>query len=55
MAVYEYRCLECRKRFEIVEPIAQHERRPAKKCPKCGTRKVERVYSSLFVETARKS
>lgn len=55
MAVYEYRCLQCRKKFEIVEAIAEHERKRAKKCPKCGTAKVERIYSSLFVETARKS
>ncbi len=55
MPVYEYRCLDCKKRFEIVESIASHDPGKRLKCPKCGSRNVERQWSSVFVETAKKS
>jgi putative FmdB family regulatory protein len=54
MPIYEYRCLNCRKTFSITETIGQHGRsRP--KCPACGSRKVEQVYSAFFAQTAKKS
>jgi putative FmdB family regulatory protein len=55
MPVYEYRCQDCRKRFTKIESIAMH--RPGKKsaCPKCSGRRVERVYSSVYAVTSKKS
>lgn len=55
MPVYEYVCRNCRKTFQIVETIARHEARKSVKCPKCSSRKVDRKYSTLYVETSRKS
>ncbi len=54
MPTYEYRCAACRKPFEIVRPISD-TRSKTIKCPKCESRKVERRWSSVFVETSRKS
>ncbi len=54
MPVYEYTCRECKKTFEQVRPITEA---PPKriKCPKCGSTKVERVWSAVYVETSKKS
>ncbi len=54
MPTYEYRCVECKKPFEIVRPISEVKRKVVK-CPKCESKKVERRWSSVFVETTRKS
>ncbi len=49
MAVYEFECQACGKRFEVTARITEHdhlkERPPA--CPKCGKRK-SRQLVSLF-------
>ncbi len=54
MPIYEYRCVECKKPFEIVRAISTEKSKPVK-CPKCESQKVERQWSSVFVETSRKS
>ena len=55
MPVYEYRCSDCRKAFTLVKTIKDHENSPAK-CPKCGKRKpVERVWSTVYAVTSKKS
>ncbi len=54
MPIYEYRCTKCNERFARQEPIGTHGRqRP--KCPKCGARAVEPVFSPFFAKTVRKS
>ncbi len=54
MAIYEYRCVVCKKPFEIIRPIS--ERRPKSvKCPKCKGMKVERQWSRVSIETSSKS
>ncbi len=54
MPIYEYRCVVCKKPFEIIRPIS--ERRPKSvKCPECKGMKVERQWSRVSVETSRKS
>jgi len=55
MPVYEYLCRDCRKRFAKVESIAAH--RPGKRatCPKCSGRKVERVFTTVYTVTSKKS
>ncbi len=55
MPVYEYICQDCRKRFEIVETVARHETKHVVRCPKCSSKQVERCWSSVYVETAKKS
>jgi putative FmdB family regulatory protein len=54
MPIYEYRCIDCKKPFEIVRAISEEKSKPVK-CPKCESKKVERQWSSIFVETSRKS
>lgn len=54
MPTYEYQCTDCKKTFEIVRSIKENGRK-AIKCPKCEGKKVERRWSSVFVETSRKS
>jgi putative FmdB family regulatory protein len=54
MARYDFVCRECRKKFEISVSIGDYN--PKKiACPKCGSKKVERVWSPVFVETSKKS
>lgn len=54
MPQYEYRCRACSTTFTVTESIARHgQARP--KCPACGSRKVEQVFSTFFAQTARKS
>jgi putative FmdB family regulatory protein len=54
MPVYEYICKVCKKSFEVFRAVAQHEKK-AETCPKCRSRKIERHWSSVFVETSKKS
>ncbi|MRR29441.1 zinc ribbon domain-containing protein, partial [bacterium] len=41
MPAYDYRCLDCRKRFDIFMTYAEYGTKPVK-CPHCGSEKVER-------------
>ncbi len=54
MPVYEYRCLDCDKAFEIVETLGEHGGHEVL-CPKCGKGRVERVYSRVVAVTSKKS
>ncbi|MFW5947355.1 MAG: FmdB family zinc ribbon protein [Gemmatimonadota bacterium] len=54
MPRYEYRCLECDEVFECCEGMEEHETSQPE-CPKCGSRKVERVFSSFYAKTRKKS
>ena len=48
MAVYEYRCPKCRKKFELMRPMSEAEK-PAR-CPKCGS-KAQKLMSGLGSKT----
>ena len=39
MPTYEYRCVKCKKKFEMLQRMSE---KPIKKCPKCGG-KAERL------------
>ena len=54
MPAYDYRCTACRKKFQLVHSISEHEKKRVK-CPKCSSSKVERVFSAAFVKTTKKS
>ena len=54
MPIYEYTCLDCKKRFSEVKPISEYDPQ-AVECPKCDGKNVERRWSSVFVETSKKS
>ncbi len=54
MPVYEFRCRDCKKNFEIVCSISEYEREKVA-CPDCGGKKVERRWSRVFAVTSKKS
>ena len=54
MPVYEYVCSRCKKNFEVVRAITAYGKK-AVICPKCRSKKVERRWSSVYVETSSKS
>jgi putative FmdB family regulatory protein len=55
MPTYDYKCTECRKSFAEQQSFEEHDRGKRVKCPKCGSRKVERVLSPVFAKTSKKS
>jgi putative FmdB family regulatory protein len=54
MPVYEYACQDCGKRFEVRERIEERQKREVR-CPHCQSAKVERVFSTFYAKTSRKS
>ena len=54
MPSYEFRCEDCRKKFTIVETFSEHARHQ-EKCPKCGSRKLEQLFTAVSVRTSKKS
>lgn len=54
MPGYDYRCRECGVEFTQFMSMAEHDR-ATPKCPDCGSTKVEKVMSSFFAKTVRKS
>ena len=54
MPVYRFVCRECRKEFELVQTLREHDKNTVK-CPKCESKKIDRAWSQVFVETSRKS
>lgn len=54
MATYEFKCQECGHRFEQKLLIQEREKfKP--KCPKCSSKKVVQMISSVFVKTSSKT
>jgi putative FmdB family regulatory protein len=54
MPVYDYVCKNCRKKFSETKSISEYDPKAAR-CPKCRSRRVERVLSRIQVETSKKS
>jgi putative FmdB family regulatory protein len=54
MPVYEFTCRDCQKTFEISRSITEAGTGPTA-CPHCGGRNTERIWSSVFAITAKKS
>jgi putative FmdB family regulatory protein len=55
MPTYDYRCQECRRKFEKVMSFSDHERKTKPPCPRCGSRKVEQVPSGFQAVTSKKT
>jgi putative FmdB family regulatory protein len=56
MAVYEFECQSCGKRFEISVAITEHDRlknRPPA-CPNCGKRKTQQLASTFSCKAPSK-
>jgi putative FmdB family regulatory protein len=54
MPLYDYVCRECKKKFQIVEPIGRHDPKRVS-CPKCRSKKVDRLWTGVNVHTSKKS
>jgi putative FmdB family regulatory protein len=46
MPIYAYKCKQCEEKFESVRSM--HENDDEVTCPKCGTKKPQRILSSFF-------
>jgi putative FmdB family regulatory protein len=55
MPTYVFRCGTCGEQFEKVMSISEREKEEVPPCPKCRKSSVERVYSSFYAKTGRKS
>ncbi|MGH9915699.1 MAG: FmdB family zinc ribbon protein, partial [Pyrinomonadaceae bacterium] len=42
MPIYEYECQKCKSHLEVFQKIND---KPPGKCPKCGARKLEKLWS----------
>jgi putative FmdB family regulatory protein len=54
MPVYEYVCRDCEKTFEIVRPMSEAGTGDVK-CPSCGSTRADRIWSSVYAKTSKKS
>lgn len=45
MPIYEFQCNNCTSRFE--EYFASSSPNPALKCPQCGSKKVNKIFSTF--------
>jgi putative FmdB family regulatory protein len=55
MPVYEYFCEACKKEFETVLTLSEHEHEEKITCPKCGGHKVRQLAAAFTAVTSRKS
>lgn len=54
MPTYEYACRKCGHTFQRIERISDHGEKQIR-CPECRSPRVEQVFNSVFVKTAKKS
>ncbi len=54
MAVYEFVCGNCRKKFRVVKPITAYNSKKVT-CPKCRSKNVRRVWGGVHVVTSKMS
>ncbi len=57
MPVYDYHCMDCAHDFVVIESLDEHEHHEGtaeQKCPECGSAKVERVITSVNIQTPKK-
>ena len=54
MPTYSFKCRKCGRRFQEILSFKEYEE-GRRKCPKCGSGKVEQVLEAFFAKTSRKS
>ncbi len=55
MPTYEFRCKDCQKDFSVLMTITEYEKSPLPTCPHCNSKNVGRVFTSVTVQTSKKS
>jgi putative FmdB family regulatory protein len=46
MATYQFQCRKCKTEFEVTCHMDEREAKAV--CPRCGSRKVEQVFTAAF-------
>ena len=54
MPMYDYKCLECGEESLVVLTLTEHESTNVI-CRKCGSTKMQQLYSSFVAHTSKKS
>ena len=54
MPVYDYICNDCRKTFERVLTLHEHDSQTLR-CPGCGSKNIEQQAAAFYAVTSRKS
>jgi putative FmdB family regulatory protein len=54
MSIYSFVCKACKKKFEVAQSIKEYDPKTVT-CPKCNSKKVERIWKAVNVVTSRKS
>ena len=54
MPVYEYICKHCKKSFEKILTLTEHDQQQIS-CPLCGSKSVEQAAAAFYAVTSRKS
>jgi putative FmdB family regulatory protein len=54
MPMYDYNCLDCGKESLVVLTLKEHESTKVV-CPKCGSTKMQQLYSPFVAHTTKKS
>ncbi|MGA7379639.1 MAG: zinc ribbon domain-containing protein [Terriglobales bacterium] len=54
MPVYDYICNDCKKSFETVLTLTEHDKEGIR-CPHCGSKNVEQEAAEFFAVTGKKS
>ncbi|MBV9339310.1 MAG: zinc ribbon domain-containing protein [Acidobacteria bacterium] len=54
MPVYDYFCKDCRKAFERVLTLREHDGEQSR-CPHCGGKNVEQQAAAFYAVTSKKS
>jgi putative FmdB family regulatory protein len=55
MPTYEYRCRKCKRAFEAVMAMTEHEKHPRPSCPRCKSRSVEQLPAQFQAVTPKKT
>ena len=54
MPVYDYICNDCRKNFERVLTLHEHDSEKMR-CPSCGSKNIEQQVAAFYAVTSKKS
>ena len=54
MPVYQYRCLDCRRRFEVFLTFAEYGQKPVQ-CTHCGSQNIQRRIGRIRVAKSEES
>lgn len=49
MPIYEYVCLECGEKTDVLATISEKEKGLKITCPKCGSKKMSQAFGSFMV------